>query len=59
MLFQNLLVSCLFVAAGLTGTQGPEPAVSQPNGYVSHVTLYRNQALVTRTIISLAAGSPG
>lgn len=47
----NLVTTILTAMMALAGTVSvPAPATADDNGRVSHVTLYRNQAMVTRTI---------
>lgn len=50
MLISNLVLSSVMMTSCILGLGAPEGAIHGQNGRVSHVTLYRNQAMVTRTI---------
>lgn len=50
MLISNLVLSSVMMTSCILGFGATEGAIHGQNGRVSHVTLYRNQAMVTRTI---------
>ena len=50
MLFSTLATSSLMILSSLVAMEPPETNSNDQIGRVSHVTLYRNQALVTRTL---------
>ena len=59
MLFSNAVLSGLLLTSCFLGFEAPEETESiNESGRVSHVTLYRNQAMVTRSIaITAGAGN--
>ena len=50
MLFSSFIASSLLITSCLVGLETPESRGNDQIGRVTHVTLYRNQALVTRTV---------